>query len=83
MEIFPKKQKKWWQFAPSDRLTNKEQVEIFVMILLMILLVLTTYHIWVIQPIIQKERDETLKREEEIINAQFPLLMKIEELKSH
>lgn len=81
--MFGQKQKKWWQFAPSERLSNKEQVEIFALVLLMIIFILAVYHIFVIRPIIWRERDETLKREAEIINVQTPLLMKIEKLKSH
>lgn len=79
--MFGQKQKKWWQLTSSEHLSNKEQIEICVLILLMILFILAVYHLFIIRPIIWQERDNALQREAEIINTQLPLLMKIEKLK--
>lgn len=56
VDIFPKK-KKWWQYAPSENLSTKEQIEICVLIALMIVFVVVWYHFYINTPRFEQVRN--------------------------
>ncbi len=66
MEIFSKKTKKWWQLAPSDRLSNKEQIEIFILIVVVTVFLIIFYHNQVFRIQLLNEKVDRVTEQTEI-----------------
>ena len=87
MDIFPQKQKKWWQFASSDKMSNREQIEIFILIVLIAAFAITVYHTQILQMKLLEEKidriNEQTKIQSEIIQT-MQMIRELEiKLKSH
>lgn len=87
MEILPKKQKKWWQLAPSERISNREQIEIFILIVLVALFVVTVYHTQILQMKLLDEKTDRISEQSKIQSEIAQTMRMIRELeiklKSH